>query len=48
MPPKLAAIFCMIKVKAVSFLFPHESSTKYPRGKKVMSAMSLAMIIEPK
>ena len=48
MPPRFAAMFCMIKVRAVSFLLPQESSTKYPSGKKVMSAMSFAMTIDPK
>ena len=38
----------MIKTNAVSFLLPHDSSTKYPSGRKVTSAMSFAMIIEPK
>ena len=48
MPPRFAAMFCMMNTKAVSFLFPHDSSTKNPRGRKVTSAMSFAMIIEPK
>ena len=48
MPPKFAAIFCIIKVNAIyCFLFVDES-TKYPSGKKVSSAMSLASSIEPK
>ena len=48
MPPKFAAIFCMINVNAIYFFFPAEESTKYPSGKKVKSAISLAMSIEPK
>ena len=47
-PPRFAAIFCMIKVNAMYFVFPVEERTKYPRGKKVKSAISLAMSIEPK
>ena len=46
-PPRFAAMFCIIKVKAIYFSFLVVVSTKYPSGKKVKSAMSLAMSIEP-
>ena len=46
-PPKLAAIFCIIKVNAIYLLFPVEVKTNRPNGRKVSSAISLAMSIEP-
>ena len=46
-PPRFAAMFCMIKVKAIYFCLPVELSTKNPRGRKVNRAMSLAMSMEP-
>ena len=47
-PPKLAAIFCIIKVNAIYFCLPVDESTKKPSGKKVSNAISLAISIEPK
>ena len=46
-PPKFAAIFCIIKVNAICFFLPAASNTKYPNGKKVKSAISLAISILP-
>ena len=46
-PPRLAAMFCIIKVNAMYFFLPVEDKTKYPSGRKVKSAMSLAINIEP-
>ena len=47
-PPRFAAMFCIMKVNAIYFSFPVEVRTKYPSGKKVKSAISLAISIEPK
>ena len=47
MPPKFAAIFCMIKVNAMYFSFCVEDSTKSPSGRNVSSAISFAISIEP-
>ena len=46
--PRLAATFCMTKTNAVYFVLPHDDSTSQPSGKNVISAISFAMIIEPK
>ena len=46
-PPRFAAIFCIIKMGAINFSLPVAESERYPRGKKVKSAMSLARNIEP-
>ena len=46
-PPKFAAMFCIINVNAMYFFLPVEESTKYPSGKKVNNAMSFAISIEP-
>ena len=48
MPPRLAAMFCMIKVKIMYLRLPVEDSTRKPRGRKVRSAMSFAISIEPR
>ena len=40
-------MFCIIKVNAIYLVFFVVESTKYPRGKNVRSAMSLAMSMEP-
>ena len=46
-PPKLAAIFCIINVNAIyRFLFAVDN-TKYPSGRNVRRAMSLAINMEP-
>ena len=47
MPPRLAAIFCMMKVNAMYFSFPVDVSTRYPSGRNVSSAMSFAISMEP-
>ena len=47
MPPRFAAIFCIINVNAIYFCFPVLLSTRKPSGRNVSSAMSLAMSIEP-
>ena len=47
-PPRLAEIFCNINRYAIYFSFLVTDKAKYPRGKKVISAISLAIIIEPK
>ena len=46
-PPRFAASVCIVKVKAIYFLFPVLSNVKKPRGRKVSRAISFAMIIEP-
>ena len=46
-PPKFAAIFCIINVTAIYFSLCVAVRTKYPSGRKVSSAMSLAISIEP-
>ena len=40
-------MFCMMKVKIIYFCCPEDLRTKYPSGKKVSSAISLAISIEP-
>ena len=47
MPPRLAAMFCKINTVATSSFLPAVEKTKYPRGRKVISAISLAMSMEP-
>ena len=46
-PPRLAAIFCMIKVNAMYFPLPVVDRTNSPRGRNVKSAMSFAISMEP-
>ena len=41
-------MFCMTKVKAIYFCWPDTVRTRYPRGRKVSSAMSFAISIEPR
>lgn len=47
-PPRFAAIFCIIKVNVIYFCLPVDDNTKYPSGKNVKSAISLAINIDPK
>ena len=47
MPPRFAAMFCMMNVNAMYFSFFVVFSTKNPSGRNVSSAMSLAISIEP-
>ena len=47
MPPRFAAMFCITNVNAMYFCLPVVVSTKYPSGRKVRSAISLAISIEP-
>lgn len=47
MPPKFADMFCKTKRYAIYFSFFVTERAKYPRGKKVISAISFAIIIEP-
>ena len=46
-PPRFAAMFCIIKVNAMYLCLPVLERTKYPSGRKVRSAISFAMSIEP-
>ena len=46
-PPRFAAIFCIINVNAIYFSFFVVVSTKYPSGRNVKSAISFAISIEP-
>ena len=46
-PPRFAAMFCIMNVKHIYFSFFVLERTKYPRGRKVSSAISLAISIEP-
>ena len=46
-PPRFADIFCKTKRYAMYFCCFATESAKYPRGKKVISAISFAIIIEP-
>ena len=46
-PPRFAAIFCIIKVNAIYFSLPVVVSTRKPRGRKVSRAISFAISIEP-
>ena len=47
MPPRLAEIFCRTNRYAIYFSCFVTLSAKYPSGKKVISAISFAIIIEP-
>ena len=46
-PPKFAAMFCIIKVNAIYFCLPVVDKTRYPRGRNVSNAISFAINIEP-
>lgn len=46
-PPRLADTFCKTKRYAIYFSSFITERAKYPKGKKVISAISLAIIIEP-
>ena len=46
-PPRFAAMFCIIKVNAIYLFLPVVLRTYSPKGKNVSSAISLAMSIEP-
>ena len=46
-PPRFAAMFCIMKVNAIYFRFPVDSRTKKPSGRNVRSAISFAISIEP-
>ena len=47
MPPRFAAMFCIMNVNGMYFSFPVVVSTRYPSGRNVRSAMSFAMSMEP-
>ena len=47
MPPRFAEIFCIMKRNAVYLVLPVCSTTIQPRGKKVRSAISFAINIDP-
>ena len=46
-PPRFAEIFCKINRYAIWLSFLVTERAKYPRGKKVISAISFAISIEP-
>ena len=46
-PPKFADMFCKIKRYGMYFSCFATLTVKYPSGKKVISAISFAIIIEP-
>ena len=46
-PPKFADTFCSTKRYAIYFSSFITDRAKYPSGKKVISAISLAIIIDP-
>ena len=46
-PPRFAAMFCIMNVNAIYFVFFVVVRTKYPSGKNVSSAISFAISIDP-